>query len=424
MVADAQTFTSWCSKSVPDLGLRRDTGETLVAQVLGTAAGFATSVLIVRTFGASGKGVFSIASQVTAIVALLATVGTEQGLLYFVGRGDVPAYRPASLVRLAAVEILLVGSAALIVAVAVPDLLSSEVLGAYVLIVAGAILAQLGTFQLLALHRIRALNVLTIARSVLFLAAAGAAAALGGLTAVGVLMTGTLSGAMLVLVTNRVERVHAIRRRWFADWRAFARFGWRPQLSNLLQLGSYRLDLIIVGGVLGVAPAGVYSVALAIAEAAWLLSTSLSQVLLPRFLRQEELDRRALMFRSVRWSVALTLACSLVGAVLARPLIPLVFGSGFSKASDLILLMVPGVVSLSAAKPMASYQIAAGRPHVALYVTILSSLVTVPTYLVLIPTFGLTGGAIGSSVSYFTTAAIMFGFLRSRSTWSKRSPAS
>ncbi len=399
------------------MGLRRDTGETAFAQLLGAGAGFATGVLIARAFGTEGKGVYSIATQLTAIAAVIATIGAEQGLLYYVGRGLVRPYRRVALLRLVAAETVIVVVIGLMVAVVAPALLPSDRLPAYALITVATMLTQLGTIQLLALHQIRAVNAVTVARGALFVLA-GLATLFGALTPLGVLVAGSVAGAVVVLIGNRIEHADAAPPRLLADWRAFARFGWRPQLGNLLQMGSYRLDLVIVGAVLGVSPAGVYSVALGLAEAAWLLPGSLAQVLLPRFLRLDEVDRRSLMWRSVRWSVFLTLACSLVGALLARPLVPIVFGSAFGEASNLMLLMVPGVACLAAAKQMAAYQMGAGRPQVALYVTVLSTLVTVPTYLVLIPAFGLVGAAIGSSISYAITSVIEAVFLRSRSTWS------
>ncbi len=116
--------------------------------------------------------------------------------------------------------------------------------------------------------------------------------------------------------------------------------------SNILAFINYRADLFLVNLFLTPSMAGIYVVAIAITERLWLFSKAVAAAVLPRLseLHDREEIRRRLTPIVARWVLYLTIlgGCALVPVVLYL-LVP-VFGAGYARAINAILLLMPGVV--------------------------------------------------------------------------------
>jgi O-antigen/teichoic acid export membrane protein len=103
-----------------------------------------------------------------------------------------------------------------------------------------------------------------------------------------------------------------------------------------------------------------------------------------------------------------TVFMTLLGAVamfaISRQLIQFVFGSGMVPALHPLWLLLPGIVTLSAAKVISSYLGGIGKPIYSTYIAAVTVTLTVGLDVLLIPRYGISGAAAASSIVYTCTA--------------------
>jgi O-antigen/teichoic acid export membrane protein len=187
--------------------------------------------------------------------------------------------------------------------------------------------------------------------------------------------------------------------------RSFFNFGIRGYAANLMMLLSYRLDALIVNGLRGVTSLGYYSVATAMAETLTYGAVGFALVLFPQVssVERKEADRIAPVV--CRNAVFMTLVGAVVMFVVSRQLILFVFGSGMTTALQPLWLLLPGIVSLAAARVISSYLSGIGKPIFTTYIAAGAVFLTVVLDLLLIPPYGINGAAAASSIVYTCTAA-------------------
>jgi O-antigen/teichoic acid export membrane protein len=165
-------------------------------------------------------------------------------------------------------------------------------------------------------------------------------------------------------------------------------------------LGNYRLDSWILGAIAGAKELGLYSVAVAFAEALFLLPTALSAVQRPDLVRAspgEAVRHAAWLFRSA----VLFTVMSAVALILAAPfLVVYLFGEEFRGAVDDLRVLAAGAFGIVALKQLGSALTARQKPSLASFAIGVAFVSTVVLDVVLIPGHGGLGAALASSLSY------------------------
>jgi O-antigen/teichoic acid export membrane protein len=186
--------------------------------------------------------------------------------------------------------------------------------------------------------------------------------------------------------------------------RSFFTFGIRGYAANLMTLLSYRLDSLIVNGLKGVTSLGYYSVATAMAETLTYGAVGFALVLFPQVSSVEKKEADRITPVVCRNAVFLTLVGAVVMFVVSRQLILFIFGSAMVPALVPLWLLLPGIVSMAAAKVIASYLSGIGKPIYTTYIAGGAVILTVALDLLLIPPYGISGAAVASTITYTGTA--------------------
>jgi len=186
-------------------------------------------------------------------------------------------------------------------------------------------------------------------------------------------------------------------------------FGVKSHAGRIMLLGNYRLDQWIVGAVSGARELGLYSVAVAWAEALWHLPTALSAVQRPDLVRSSKREAVRLAERVFRVSALATILFAAVLALAAPILCVWFFGSSFRGAVGELRILAIGALGVVAMKQLGSALTARQRPTLASAAIGVSFVCTVILDIVLIPPYGGTGAAIASSLAY-TAGGIAIGF--------------
>ncbi len=407
------------------------TGASLnvVAQLVTIGAAGVTSVAIARLLGPSGTGTLALAVTLVTLSATLFSLGLRAGIIYRVSRGSWAAGDAAHAAQLAA---LVLGGVGSLLGMGFYALTSNTVLAGVTPTMAALTFAAL-PFALawlfmaavaLSVERYETYGAILVVQPLAGLAlSVGLAAAFGSLGAVaGLAVSHVLGAAAAAILLRRGTRIVRSGSGSREELRVAVKFGLQAWGSEVLQNLNYRLDLLILNAFAVRADVGVYSVALTVTGFAWILPSALQTVLFPRTARLEregetrgagrsEVELAA--SRGTRQSVLLLLPTAVVLAVVLVVVVPLLYGPKFDRTVALGLILIPGTLALGMARVLVAVTSGRGHPIYSLYGRLIDMPVTAVLYLLLIPAYGATGAAIGSTISYALTGVIsLLFFLR------------
>jgi len=397
------------------------------SRVTVAVTGAAATILVARLLGPEGAGGYAIAQTLILLLTVATTLGVEHGVTYFVSSGRwavADAYRSAQ--RVALVSGMVGAALGLGARLLVPSAFGGLSVATTAVAVAAlpfALSWLYATYLALATDRYEAYALPPALQSIAAMCAVGVLAALFGVPgAVAGFVAAHVLTALVVAVTVRRRLTapggpHATTTEERPLRRAVA-FGIKGYLANALQFLNYRIDVFVLAGVAGTAAVGQYSVAVAATGVMWLLPQALSEVLFPRVaaLRartdaEGEATRAFVETKSLRHTVLIVVASTLVLAAAIELLVVPIYGSEFRPAIELGLILLPGVALIGIAGTLSATIVGHGKPGYSLAIAVITTPITIALYAILIPAYDATGAAVASSISYalsFVLASIFY----------------
>lgn len=175
------------------------------------------------------------------------------------------------------------------------------------------------------------------------------------------------------------------------------RYGIRSQGGAMSSVATTGLDMTIMPLFVAAAAIGRYSVAVSVASMISVLFGTLGSVVLSAAAARDSLD---IVVRATRSVLAAATVAAVGLAATAWFLIRLVYGSAYSEAYVLMLLLLPGIVAWATNYSVTAGLQSIGRPGRASIAQAYGAAVTVIGLLVLLPTIGAVGASITSTVAY------------------------
>ncbi len=395
---------SGASERPAERELRSDVLLMLGAKLCLLALGAAMTVIVARSLGPAGRGSLASIYALMTLLAQLGTLGIASANPYFAARDPQLRTRivgnslwfagvlgPVMVavgiaIKIAAPGVLLdVSWLELSVGmVAVPIMLGTLFLQSILLAEGRTVLyngIEVGAGLLTVLLL---LTVLPLAPDDVLLALA--------------LMIGPQAAALGFYMRTMRRHGPLLRRPDGALARRMLGYGARAYLITLIAYMLIRIDLLLVNGIQGAASAGQYSIAVAFADALYLLPGSVAINLFARVARGSG-DRE--MSLNVFHLVAVGyLAVCALAAPLAGPLIALMFGAAYRPATSLFLWLLPGVYCLGVLNVIAYHFAARGMPRELVLVWLPGLAVNLAIDVFLLPHHGTYVASISSSVAY------------------------
>ncbi|WP_428419999.1 lipopolysaccharide biosynthesis protein [Methylibium sp.] len=194
------------------------------------------------------------------------------------------------------------------------------------------------------------------------------------------------------------------------QWRFVATIG----ATNVVSLLNYRATLFLLERHGGLAEAGVYSVAVQVAELLWLLSSAVTVSAYHRIGAPDAQQAARTTLRAVQVNLLATLAAApllYAGATLA---LPRVLGAAYAGALLPLGLLLPGIAGYAAASSLSAYYTnQRGRPQWSAAIAGLSLALTLAIAAWSIPRYGAAGAALATSLAYGLAIAVALAlFLR------------
>jgi O-antigen/teichoic acid export membrane protein len=178
-------------------------------------------------------------------------------------------------------------------------------------------------------------------------------------------------------------------------------FGMQSGLADLVSFFNYRVDLLVLGLLRGTEEVGIYSVAVQIAEGLWFISSAIGVAIYARVGQLPRLEAAQLTARSMRHAIFIIAVLALGAVLVAGVLMPVVFGPEYVAAVTAFRLLAPGIVIFGLGRIFSTFFTnALGRPRIPLVIAATSLGISVPLCFVLVPSLGMNGAAIATTISY------------------------
>jgi O-antigen/teichoic acid export membrane protein len=179
-------------------------------------------------------------------------------------------------------------------------------------------------------------------------------------------------------------------------------YGLKSYAGNLITFLNYRLNFYLIGGMIGANAVGIFAVTVPITEVIWLLAAAVSTVIFPLIAHQSSSDGSVKNPTPIisRWVFVASCLAGLIIGELANFIVLEAFGPLYSEAVEAIHWLLPGVVLFSVSKVLSGDIAGRGRPDINLYITSLSLVINIMLCYLLIPMYGINGGAMAVSITY------------------------
>ena len=405
----------WPRRHVPGAArVGRNTIETLVFRGLSTPVALLLVVLQSRLLDPAGRGTFVLAVlSVTILSRLLGQLGAAVASRMAEEGADVRAllHRAFGIAVVAGA----VGTGLVVGWGAVSSEIGFDVAALAAIALVPNVLWQTVSGVLLGLARVRVWNYIQALPPILSLAGlliAVVALDLGVEGAVGAWAAAHIATAIFALaVSYSLWSPFAVPRLLDRHGRTIFRLALLMGAVQLVNLVSYRVELLVLGALEGVDDVGVYSIAMQAAEGIWLVPAAVATAITGPAVHETREAAARLVARAARRGLLLGGAVAAVVGVAGPLLVPLLFGDDFSGATRPLALLLPGVVVYGPVTILVVFlSVRCGRPRLSLAVSALAGTVTVGLSVLLIPAYGASGAALASTIGYASGALLAWVF--------------
>ena len=383
----------------------------LGARLLGFVFAVTASLLMSRWLDRSGQGGYT---TVTTLVSLLFTfgqLGLPSAVTFFASRGRSIASLRRHTIRL---TVVISAVAVLLMPLFLATIARSATMGELLLgLLAVPILvsASLGGAILYGRRAIRAYAIIQVAQAAISLLAVIALVGVLGLGVTGAVGAYLLSngvGAVAIFIEVRhLDRRTPEGSTTEGSASELINYGARLYPSSITSYFNYRADVLLLNAMrISNADIGLYGRAVNFAELLFYLPDSIGAIFYPTVAASSETYAHRMAPAVARFSVLLAILGGLALLPIAYVVILVVLPRFLGSMIPLVILL-PGIVSLSLSKVLSSYISGLGRPGAATIAATIAMAVNIVSNLWLIPIAGIAGAATASLISYSVHAAIM-----------------
>jgi O-antigen/teichoic acid export membrane protein len=207
------------------------------------------------------------------------------------------------------------------------------------------------------------------------------------------------TGLTFALV-RRIGRVALVPRFDPRLIRPAIRHGLALHLSTIGLFLNFRVDLFLVAALLSAREAGLYSLAVGLAEFVFLGAFTLAQSAMRVQTEESEEVAARYTLRFIRRSWLLAAALAGLTSIAAYPFVLVVYGSVWAPSVAPLVVLTAAAVALTLEAPLRTFLIRVVRPAALWRPAAIALAVNVGLNLILIPALGITGAALASLISY------------------------
>lgn len=389
--------------------IRSDLGgqvaQTFVNRVFMIGLGIASSIVIARALGPSGRGSYFLAVATAGLLVQFGNFGLHASNTYFVSRepSALPTLTGNTLAVSLGFTLAAAGMAYGLITV-YPDLLI--VRGWMLLLVLASMAVGLSYLLLqnlvLGIGDVRNFNLIEASQGALGLGLLWALITADLVSPQNVFATGILSAGLGAAWAYRRLHKHKTQplRLSLPLYRQMFRYGVKAYLAAFASYLVIRSDVVVIGYLLDDAATGHYSIAVSLLDKVLILPMTVGTILFPKLVAMDPVDRWHLAKRSGQLIALVMVLLTGILLPLAHPLVRTLFGEPYLPAVSSFQILLPGAILISVNMIFMNYLAAGGMPPVTVVAPAIAAVVNILLNFWLIPQWGIEGAAFASSVAY------------------------
>ena len=386
----------------------------VAAQLLNTFISFVVAILVARLLGVEGRGDYVLLITTAMFLVQVFSLGLETSISYYTSTAKTAIKKLVS----TAVLVLLVLAGLIALAIVILSFFPSLKLLPYYTVpyyfilflitffslangFFGSLFNGLKYFNLTILLNL-SIQIFTLLACLFFFVSGKGLVKVGSFLQVIVAIYASISVGYLYFYSKRIAFAPDRNLMSKTEMKDFFSYSFIAFLCSLLHFLNLRMDFWFINYFYGSADLGVYSLAASLSQLIWILPQSIASILFPMsgYLKMEELKLETNKLCRIAFFITLLvipLACA--GALL----IPFLFGKAFAHTVSLFYIFMTGMIPNIFVTILASVFAGTGKLRYNLVASLSGFAVAILLYFLLIPSYGLTGGAIASSISYIVT---------------------
>lgn len=179
----------------------------------------------------------------------------------------------------------------------------------------------------------------------------------------------------------------------------YIQYGWIPMITILFMEINYKADVIMMESYrVSRASIGIYSLGLTLAQKIWLIPDALKDILISKLSNGKNIQE---VKKVSRLSLFVVLLLILVLIIIGKPLILMLYGNEYKDAYIVLIILLLGVVGMVFYKMVFSFNVVNGKRLMNMILLGIAAGINIIANIFLIPSLGMIGAAIASTVSYF-----------------------
>jgi len=216
----------------------------------------------------------------------------------------------------------------------------------------------------------------------------------------------TLLVGVVGLIIFKSFRLREIK---FEGIKSIINYGVSNEFNYLIQFLNYRLSYYFIAKLLGLAELGVFSIAISVSEAVWIISRSMSAVHFSNVINSDDhLKSRKETTAFARQSLLISLLVLCLSIIIPRSIYQFIFGNEFGEVKKLIILLIPGIVAIAVSNLYGNYFAGTGKLNIVRNKSLIGLVATVILLPLLIKKYDLTGVCISLNVSYILSSVYLW----------------
>jgi O-antigen/teichoic acid export membrane protein len=381
--------------------------ETFVTRILLIGIGLITSVIVARVLGPEGRGLYAVAGAIGAIGIQFGNLGLHASNTYYVAQDK--KLLPPLVGNTIMVSFVVGGFITVLIWMSFyvwPTLtpLDGLLLILSLIWIPSGLVGLLLQNLLIGIQEVHAFNKIELVTKLFGVGLIGLLTFLGVATVEAIFSAGLIALFISSLWTFWRLKSH-LNEPPHTSMELLKEnicYGMKAYLSALFSFLLLRVDLLMVKYMLGAEQTGYYSIAVNMAELVYILPMVVASILFPKLSALNDIKIKWYFTKKAAVSTGAGMLLVLaVAAVLAKPVVRVLYGDLFLPSLPPFLWLLPGIFFLGVETVVVQFLNSIGFPKVIVMVWSLTCLLNIGLNMWAIPKFGITGASIVSSMSYF-----------------------
>jgi len=195
----------------------------------------------------------------------------------------------------------------------------------------------------------------------------------------------------------------------FSEIKSIMRYGVNNEFNYLIQFLNYRLSYYFIARMLGLSELGVFSIAVSVSEALWIISRSMSAIHFSNVINSKDYVKsrnETIVLARQSFLISSFILCLL--ALIPQQVYQFIFGNEFGYVRTLIIYLFPGIIAISFSNLYEQYFSGKGELKVIRNKALCGLVATVILLPLLIKKYQLTGVFITLNVSYIISSVYLW----------------